>query len=161
MFKTCTSCGGSGKGVGIRERQADGWIGTTSTTCNNCNGSGKVYDATAARMPPPPRSQSTAKAKSRGTKSAPPSPKPRSGAANSVPSPSNGQAQSIDGIIALAGAGGGAFAIHSVTPDNSWAILIGAAISGVLAWKLRGPIKVVILLAIIGFIIWLIAQSQG
>ena len=43
-MKTCPSCGGSGKGVGVRERQSDGWVGTTETTCPRCSGSGMVPD---------------------------------------------------------------------------------------------------------------------
>jgi hypothetical protein len=151
MMKTCPDCGGSGKGVGTRERQADGWVGTTSQPCGRCNGSGQIYDSSS----PPTRSsghqprQATAPSR------------PQSSGGASRPAAGADQSKPIDGIVGLAGAGAGAYAGFSVLPDNGWAMLIGALIGGGLAWRFKGPLKVIIVLAMVGGVVWSIMQSQG
>jgi type IV secretory pathway TrbF-like protein len=64
-------------------------------------------------------------------------------------------------MVALAGAAAGAYAGFSALPDNGWAMLIGALIGGGLAWRFTGPLKVIIVLAIVGAVAWSIMQSQG
>jgi hypothetical protein len=61
----------------------------------------------------------------------------------------------------LAGAGAGAYAGYALAPENGWAMLVAALIGGVIAWQFKGPIKIIIVLTIVGFIIWSIMQSQG